>query len=465
MKAAAAAWIGVHMKKKIRLMALVMLFFACLAYSPQAAYAEPETALPEESMEETADNRLSLLEIAQALLNPEFNPEQLTYTAVVPNEVTRVALLAETMSPQAKKIINGTSDLQVGENAVVVIVTAADGSVREYRITVTREAASGEEPGADPGVPDPAESAPVESDPVDPNPVEPLPEEPDPAVTEPEGTTDGQMFPAETDSSQEPGFVVDDGTGSAASASDAQNTFLPGGKTLSGRNLLLLILAGFCLVLVCVIVALLVVRRRSDEDEFDDEPYDDEPYDDEDDPLDDFAQEDAQEDSAGETKGKTKDETEREDAADLVTPEELARFYQALNITEENTPETGEAEKTAGLEDLIDLDALEDTADLAGLVDLEDAADLTDLVDLDEVANLTGLADSENAVDLTDLDDLDDWDDWEDSQDGRPEGTVVDLQDSEPAKDADGFEEIEILDLEEEDGFLEEDDDFDFLDV
>ena len=442
MKAAAAAWIGVHMKKKIRLAALVMLFFACLAYSPQAAYAEPETALPEESMEETADNRLSLLEIAQALLNPEFNPEQLTYTAVVPNEVTRVALLAETMSPQAKKIINGTSDLQVGENAVVVIVTAADGSVREYRITVTREAASGEEPGADPGSsPDPAESDPVESDPVDPNPVEPLPEEPDPAVTEPEGATDGQMVPAETDGSQEPGFVVDDGTGSAASASDAQNTFLPGGKTLSGRNMLLLILAGFCLVLVCVIVALLVVRRRSEEDEFDDEPYDDEPYDDEDDPLDDFAQEDAQEDGAGETKGKTKDETERKDAADLVTPEELARFYQALNITEENTPETGEAEKTASLEDLIDLDALEDTADLAGL------------------------ADSENAVDLTDLEDLDDWDDWEDPQDGRPEGAVADLQDSEPAKDADGFEEIEILDLEEEDGFLEEDDDFDFLDV
>ena len=61
--------------------------------------------------------------------------------------------------------------------------------------------------------------------------------------------------------------------------------------------------------------------------------------------------------------------------------------------------------------------------------------------------------------------DGEDWDDWEDPQDGRPEGAVADLQDSEPAKDADGFEEIEILDLEEEDGFLEEDDDFDFLDV
>lgn len=442
------------MNKKIRLAVFVMLFFACLAYSPQAAYAEPETESLEggESIGETEDSRLSSLEIAQALLNPEFNPEQLTYTAVVPNEVTRVALLAETMSPEAKKIINGTSDLQVGENTVVVLVTAADGSTREYRITVTREAGGGEAPGTDPGVDpganpggDPGTDPGVDPG-TDPGASDPMesqsPQEPDPAVTDPEEAPTGQTFPAETTDGQDPGFVVDDGTGSAENASQAQNTRLPGGKALSGRNLLLLVLAGFCLLLVCIIVALLLLRRRSDaEEEFDDDEDDDE-YD----PLDDYEEEDnykedtdevaAAKESAAVTdaaEGKAK----HEDAKGVVTPEELAKFYQALNLTEEDTPEAGDAD----LDDMVDLD---------DIADLDDAADIADLADLDDWEDLDEWEDPEESVE------------WEDPEDLEHAGDLSDPADSEISDDP---EEIEILDLEEEDDFLEEDDDFDFLDV
>ncbi len=125
---------------------ILLLLTSCLLISQgsMTVYAETEGSAEGEvnvtqSEELSMDNTLSSLKIAQAALSPEFSPNQLTYTATVPYEVERVALTAQTNSPEARKVIRGTSDLKVGENAITVTVTAEDGSVREYRITLIRQ--------------------------------------------------------------------------------------------------------------------------------------------------------------------------------------------------------------------------------------------------------------------------------------------------------------------------------------
>jgi len=132
------------MKNRFRLTILLLAFALLVSQGTIRAYAETEgagegggQATQSESL--SSDASLVSLKIAQAGLHPEFSSHQLTYTATVPYEVERVALTAQTNSPEATKVIRGTSDLKVGENIITVTVTAEDGSVREYRITLIRQ--------------------------------------------------------------------------------------------------------------------------------------------------------------------------------------------------------------------------------------------------------------------------------------------------------------------------------------
>lgn len=463
------------MKKKMRMAVFAMLFLAGLAGAPRIAYAEPETETvegaeaPAEDDTETADNSLSSLEIAQAVLNPEFHPEQLTYTAVVSNDVTRIALLANTSSPEARKVINGTSDLQVGENSVVITVTAADGSVREYRITVTREAAGTGEIVAPEETGEPGGETPGGEEPVAPGGNEPGENEPggnagnEPAGTEPGGAdgpqnpdaTGGQDFPSE---SGEDAALDSSGSVSAENNMETSNNSLLGGGKLSGRNLLLLILAIFCLVLVFVIIVLLLLRRRSDEE--DDEEYDEYgEYDDadeyndadeEDDNDEDFdkgfdedwvKQEPDSSDDVGENDRpqpvndreikNTKNTKDAADTAGMVTPEELARFYQALNLDDMES-----------LEDDANTETFENLA-VEPEDDLEDDFEIMPEDDF-EIMPEGDLEASHNCV--------------------SKDALETDFDDDSFEADLEDLDEIEILDLEEDDDLLEDDDDFDFLD-
>lgn len=132
------------MKNRFRLTILLLAFALWISHGTMIAYAETEASneggmVVTQSGNASSDTTLSSLKIAQAALSPEFSPNQLTYTATVPYEVDRVALIAKTNCPEAKKVIRGTSDLEVGENTITITVTAENGSVREYRITLTRQ--------------------------------------------------------------------------------------------------------------------------------------------------------------------------------------------------------------------------------------------------------------------------------------------------------------------------------------
>ncbi|MDR1763438.1 MAG: putative Ig domain-containing protein [Dysgonamonadaceae bacterium] len=85
------------------------------------------------------DATLSSLSVEGVDITPDFNPTQTYYTATVGNEVTSIIVHATANDANASVIIVGADNLKVGVNAVVVTVTAADGSVLTYIISIFRE--------------------------------------------------------------------------------------------------------------------------------------------------------------------------------------------------------------------------------------------------------------------------------------------------------------------------------------
>ncbi len=83
----------------------------------------------------------------QVSLDGAFDPDRATYSATVAHDVTEVTVNASPENPNARVTVNGGDPstpvaLVVGENTIVVVVTAPDARyTRTYTVTVTREAA------------------------------------------------------------------------------------------------------------------------------------------------------------------------------------------------------------------------------------------------------------------------------------------------------------------------------------
>ncbi len=75
-----------------------------------------------------------------------FRAATLDYNVTVPNDVEKINVYAKTQDPNAK-ITSGTGDhnLNVGENAIQVVVTAENGNTQTYTINVKREEKAKEE--------------------------------------------------------------------------------------------------------------------------------------------------------------------------------------------------------------------------------------------------------------------------------------------------------------------------------
>ena len=246
------------MKNRFRFTILLLTCCLLLSQGAMTAFAETEGSAEgganvTRSDEMSMDNTLSSLKIAQATLSPEFSPNQLTYTAAVPYEVERVALTAQTSSPEARKVIRGTSDLEVGENVITVTVTAESGSVREYRITLIRQ----EMP----------ETTPSENDETqEMTPEETVPEETIPEETIPEETTADEtvMIPQETKPNG--GMMVE----TTEDASWDLNSLL-----LNPMFMIGLVGAIVLVILIIIIVAVITLFSRGKEDEDEDEEEND----------------------------------------------------------------------------------------------------------------------------------------------------------------------------------------------
>ncbi len=95
------------------------------------------TTKPAETKKSDNSN-LSALQIAEGVITPEFNKKVKEYSINVPNEITKLSIVATPEHSKATVKITGNEELQVGENNVEIVVTAEDGSTDTYKIIVTR---------------------------------------------------------------------------------------------------------------------------------------------------------------------------------------------------------------------------------------------------------------------------------------------------------------------------------------
>lgn len=86
----------------------------------------------------SSNSKLSSLQIAEGVITPEFNSNVREYAVMVPNEITKLSIVATPEHSKATVKITGNEELQVGENNVEIVVTAEDGSTDTYKIIVTR---------------------------------------------------------------------------------------------------------------------------------------------------------------------------------------------------------------------------------------------------------------------------------------------------------------------------------------
>ena len=96
----------------------------------------------------SSDARLASLTLSAGTLEPAFTGDNMVYTARVTPETDSLAISPTVAHPDSAVNVNGMSvvsgsasgpvPLTVGGNEIPIVVTAEDGSVRTYRLTVTR---------------------------------------------------------------------------------------------------------------------------------------------------------------------------------------------------------------------------------------------------------------------------------------------------------------------------------------
>lgn len=86
----------------------------------------------------SSNSNLSVLQIAEGSITPEFSSGTLEYQINVPNEITKLTITATPEDSNAIVKIAGNEELVVGENAIEVIVTAENGSTTVYKINAVR---------------------------------------------------------------------------------------------------------------------------------------------------------------------------------------------------------------------------------------------------------------------------------------------------------------------------------------
>lgn len=93
------------------------------------------TAPPVKSKE----NRLKTLKLDAVSMTPEFSPEVTAYEATVDANSDSLYYSYALQDEKARVLVRGGENLSEGNNDVSFVVTAEDGSVREYKVMVTKE--------------------------------------------------------------------------------------------------------------------------------------------------------------------------------------------------------------------------------------------------------------------------------------------------------------------------------------
>lgn len=96
------------------------------------------TATTDTPQEDTRDknNKLSSMQASVGTLEPAFHADTTTYTLTVPEDTTDVTISATAQSSKAQVAVTGGTTLRLGANAATVTVTAENGEVLTYTITI-----------------------------------------------------------------------------------------------------------------------------------------------------------------------------------------------------------------------------------------------------------------------------------------------------------------------------------------
>lgn len=99
----------------------------------------PEAACPAPQGDGAPNNKLSSLSVTGYELTPDFNSDVLEYMLVVLPGVSKITINAAAMDIIAKVEGAGTFTVNTGNNVFEIKVTAGNGDVRTYKLTVAKE--------------------------------------------------------------------------------------------------------------------------------------------------------------------------------------------------------------------------------------------------------------------------------------------------------------------------------------
>lgn len=91
----------------------------------------------QEEVKKSNNNYLSDLKLSDG--NLVFDKNTVEYKVTVLYKVDKIEIKAKTEDEKAKYEISGNEKIEVGENTILIKVTAEDGSTREYKIVVVRK--------------------------------------------------------------------------------------------------------------------------------------------------------------------------------------------------------------------------------------------------------------------------------------------------------------------------------------
>ena len=94
---------------------------------------------------QSSNANLKSLWISAGTLSPAFSPSTTSYTIKIPNDKTVLTVSATPADSTATVSVQGSKEMKVGKNKRVVKVTAANGTVKEYTLNISRLDASGNE--------------------------------------------------------------------------------------------------------------------------------------------------------------------------------------------------------------------------------------------------------------------------------------------------------------------------------
>lgn len=129
---------GIIIGSRLSTSASNLIGFIYLSDAPKSSGGSTSSSNNSESKNKSSNNNLSNLEIDMA--DFKFNPEITEYNLEVNYDTKIITIRA--MAEDTTAIVTGAGEkaLKVGENNYRIVITAEDGTTKEYKINITRNA-------------------------------------------------------------------------------------------------------------------------------------------------------------------------------------------------------------------------------------------------------------------------------------------------------------------------------------